>query len=106
MAACAFTYVRKNSHVAAHESWQQARSELEPFLKEQPENSAVIADLALTNAGLGDKKAAVALSERALAAKSMEKDAVDGAVSIEILARVAARFGEADRAIATLEKLL
>ena len=26
-------------HAAAQESWRQARSELEPFLKEQPENS-------------------------------------------------------------------
>ena len=25
-------------HAAAHESWRQARSELEPFLKEQPDN--------------------------------------------------------------------
>ena len=25
-------------HAAAQESWRQARSELEPFLKEQPEN--------------------------------------------------------------------
>src|SRR5437870_2388480 len=36
-------------HAAAQESWRQARSELEPFLKEQPENEALIADLALTN---------------------------------------------------------
>jgi tetratricopeptide (TPR) repeat protein len=47
-------------HAAAQESWRQARSELEPFLKEQPENSALISDLALTNMGLGDKAAAVA----------------------------------------------
>jgi serine/threonine-protein kinase len=35
-----------------------------------------------------------------------EKDAVDGPVSIEVFARVAARFGERDRAIAALERLL
>src|SRR5205823_2286091 len=49
-------------HAAARESWRQARSELEPFLKEQPENFALIGDLALTNMGLADKAAAVALS--------------------------------------------
>ena len=27
-------------HAAAQETWRQARSELEPFLKEQPENSS------------------------------------------------------------------
>jgi hypothetical protein len=66
----------------------------------------VIGDLALTNMGLGDKTVALALSERAMAANPIEKDAVDGPVAIEILARVAARFGEQDRAIAALEKLL
>src|SRR6059058_548824 len=37
-------------HAAAQESWRQALSELEPFLKEQPENLSLIVDLALTNA--------------------------------------------------------
>ena len=55
-------------HAAAQESWRQARSELESFLKEQPENYSLIGDLALTNMGLGDKAAALALSERAMAA--------------------------------------
>jgi len=93
-------------HPAAQESWREARSELEAFLKEQPDNSAVIGDLALTTAALGDKTAALAMSERAMAANPSEKDAVDGPVALEVLARVAARFGEQDRAIATLETLL
>src|SRR5205814_2179122 len=42
-------------HAAAQESWRQARRELEPFLKEQPENYGLIGDLALTNMGLGDQ---------------------------------------------------
>ena len=50
-------------HPAAEESWRQARSELEPFLKEQPDNYILIGDLALTNMGLGDKAAALALAE-------------------------------------------
>ena len=93
-------------HAAAQESWRQARSELEPFLKEQPENYFLIGDLALTNMGLGDKAAALALSERAMAVIPIEKDAVDGPAPIEILARVAAQMGEPDRAIAALQKLL
>jgi TolB-like protein/Tfp pilus assembly protein PilF len=93
-------------HAGAQESWRQARSELEPFLKEQPENYTLIGDLALINMGLGDKAAALALSERAIAANPIEKDAVTGPVPIEILARVAARIGEPDRAIAALQKLL
>jgi TolB-like protein/Tfp pilus assembly protein PilF len=90
---------------APKESWRQARSELEPFLKEQPENYSLIGDLALTNMGLGDKAAAFKLIEQEMTAVPIEKDAMDGPSSIEILARVAARGGEPDRAIAALQKL-
>jgi TolB-like protein/class 3 adenylate cyclase/Tfp pilus assembly protein PilF len=93
-------------HTAAQASWRQARSELESFLKEQPDNYFLIGYLALTNMGLGDKAAALALSERAMAALPIEKDAVTGPIPIEILARVAAQRGEPDRAIAALQKLL
>jgi tetratricopeptide (TPR) repeat protein len=91
---------------AAQESWRQARSELEPFLKEQPDNWGLIGDLALVNMGLGDKAAALALAERGMAAMPIEKDTIFGPAPLEILARVAARLGEPDRAIAALEKRL
>ena len=77
----------------AQESWRQARTELESFLKEQPENYLLIGDLALTNISLGQKSAALALLERAARAITIEKDAVDGPIPIEFLARVAARHG-------------
>src|SRR5215813_5320747 len=91
---------------AARESWQQARSELEPFLKEQPDNYLLIGDLALTNMALGDKAAALALSEQAMTVVPLEKDAVNASFAIDVLARVAAQLGEPDRAIAALQKLL
>ena len=56
--------------------------------------------------GLGEKTAALALAERAIAACPIEKNAMDGPSSIEVLARVAAQTGESDRAIAALEKVL
>src|SRR5262249_55444559 len=93
-------------YAGARESWRQARSEMEPFLKEQPDNYSLIGDLALTNMSLGDKAAALALSERAMAVMPIEKDAVTGPIPIEILARVGARMGEPDRAIAALQKVL
>src|SRR5206468_8463362 len=93
-------------HAAAEESCRKARSELEPFLKEQPENYSLIGDLALINMGLGEKAAALTLAERAIAANPVAQDAVRGPIAIEILARVAARLGEPDRAVAVLEKLL
>jgi len=55
---------------------------------------------------LGDKAAALAHSEQAIAAVPIEKDALDGPASIEFLARVAAGLGDADRAIAALQKLI
>src|SRR5437868_3246814 len=93
-------------HAAAKETWRQARSELESFLKEQPDNYLLIGDLALTNMALGDKAAALALSERAIAVNPIEKDALVGPIPIEILARVTAQMGEPDRAIVALRKLL
>jgi serine/threonine protein kinase/Tfp pilus assembly protein PilF len=93
-------------HAAARESWNQARTELESFLKEQPENFVLLGDLALTNMALGDNAAALTLAERAIATISIEKDALTGPRPLDILARVAARIGDPDRAISTLEKLL
>jgi len=93
-------------HTAAQESWRQARSELESFLKEEPENFSLIGNLALTSMGLGDKATAFKLIEQAMGMISIEKDAVAGPIPIEILARVSARMGEPDRAIAALQKLL
>jgi TolB-like protein len=93
-------------HAAAQETWRQARSELESFLKEQPDNYLLIGYLALTSMGLGDKAAAFAFVDRAMAVVPIEKDAVVGTRPIEILSRVAARMGEPDRAVAALQKLL
>ncbi len=93
-------------HQGAQETWRQTRSELEGFLKEQPDNYVLIGDLALTNAALGDKAVAMNLAKRAMAASPIEKDAMDGANPMEVLARVAAQTGESDRAIVALEKVL
>jgi serine/threonine-protein kinase len=93
-------------HAGARESWTQARTDLEAFLKEQPENSVLMGDLALTNVALGDNNAALALSEHAIEMIPVEKDALIGPRPLEILARVAARIGDVDRSISALEKLL
>jgi TolB-like protein/Tfp pilus assembly protein PilF len=93
-------------HPGARESWSQARSELEPFLKEQPENFVLLGDLALTNMGLGNNAAALTLAERAIAMFPTDKDALTGPRPLDILARVAARVGQSDRSISMLEKLL
>src|SRR5438309_745630 len=78
-------------HAAAQESWRQARSELEPFLKEQPDNYQLIGDMALTSMALGDKAAALALAQRAVAMSPLEKDALNGSGALDFLARVSAQ---------------
>jgi tetratricopeptide (TPR) repeat protein len=93
-------------HGAAQETWRQARSELESFVKEQPENFVVIGDLALTCMALGDKTQALTLAESAQRIIPLEKDALHGPIPLEILARVAAGTREPDRAIAAVQKLL
>jgi len=91
---------------AAHESSREARSEMESFLKQQPDNYILLMDLALTSMGVGDKPAALSFSERAMAANPIKKDVVTGPAPLEILARVTAQVGEPERAIAALQKLL
>ncbi len=46
--------------------FEEARGELEPFLKTQPQNFALLEDLALTSAAQGDATAAFAFVERAI----------------------------------------
>jgi TolB-like protein/class 3 adenylate cyclase/Tfp pilus assembly protein PilF len=93
-------------HAAAQETWRQARSELEPFLKEQPDNYQLIGDLAVTNAALGDKTTALSLAQRVTATSPLEKDAINGSGALDFLARVLAQAGEPDRAITAIQKLL
>jgi len=93
-------------HTAAQATWREARAELEAFLKEQPENWSLLDDLALIAMGLGDKTAAFTLIERAIALHPIDKDAANSPQSIDILARIAGRLGEPDRAIAALQKIL
>ena len=92
-------------HEAAQKSWREARNELEPILKEQPDNFSLMGDLALIDMALGDKVAAFALAEEAMTVIPSAKDALNGLQPIEILARVAAQMGEPDRALAALQKL-
>jgi TolB-like protein/class 3 adenylate cyclase/Tfp pilus assembly protein PilF len=91
---------------AAQQSWRQARSELESFLNKQPDNISIIADLTWTNLGLGNPSAALALAERAAATFPLEKDAINGSIALDIVARCAALRGDHDRAISVLQKLL
>ena len=90
----------------ARESWTQAKNELESYLKEQPENYLLIGALAFTEMKLGENILAMTLADRGLAVNPIEKDAMTGALSLEVFARVTAATGDHDRSIAALKKLL
>ena len=91
---------------AAEASYSHARAELEETLKAQPNNTEIIATLALIHAGLGDQEAATNYAERAISLVPMSKDALNGSAYEEIRARIAARFGDVETAIPMLERLL
>src|SRR5437867_6289111 len=93
-------------HAGAHESWAQAKSELESSLKEQPESYLLIGDLELTEVNLGENASAMTLADRGLAVNPIEKDAMTGPWPLEVFARVTAATGDHDRSIAALKKLL
>jgi TolB-like protein/Tfp pilus assembly protein PilF len=93
-------------HTGARDSLEQAKKELEPYLKEQPRNTSVLEDLALIHAGLGDNATALQLARKASDLLPPEKDAVDGLSSLEVIARIAARAGDHAQAISALRRLL
>ena len=55
---------------------------------------------------LGDKAAALALAQKAIATRPLEKDALDGSAALDFLARGSAQAGEPERAITAIQKLL
>jgi tetratricopeptide (TPR) repeat protein len=85
---------------------EQARKTLEPLSQSQPDNSNVAEWLALAYAASGRKELALKEAERAVMLLPSTRDAVDGPGAEENLALVQAMFGDNQRAIATLRRLL
>jgi TolB-like protein/Flp pilus assembly protein TadD len=90
----------------AKASFSQARAEMEAQLKEQPDSPWTISALAQACAGLGDREVALREADRAVNMVLSSRDASRGPFHEEIRARIQARFGEADAAIANLRHLL
>jgi len=88
---------------AAYEKAKQAVNE---FLRAQPENTEFLIELAWAETWLGDKAAAFAHAQRAIAALPASKDAFVGPGYEDTFARIQAHFGEKDKAIADLQHLL
>jgi TolB-like protein len=85
---------------------EQARNTLGPLCNRQPDNSNFAGWLALANAMIGEKETALKEAERAIRLLPSAKDAVDGPGLEENMALIQTLFGQNDRAISTLRRLL
>jgi predicted Zn-dependent protease len=90
---------------AARNSYQEARSNLAAQVRDAPGNYWLPITLAQVEAGLGNKAEALEQARRAVALLPASRDAWFGPNFEEVQARVQARFGQRDEAIAALQKL-
>jgi tetratricopeptide (TPR) repeat protein len=89
----------------ARAAYEKARAELMKVIEAQPSSADAHLYLAFALAGLGEKEAAYSAAQKAIALRP-SVDAVVGASFDEAFARVKARFGENDAAIAEVRRLL
>ena len=85
---------------------EQVRDILEPLYRDKPDDQASVALLSLAYAVMGEQDLALKLAERAITILPSDKDAVNGPGLQENLALIQTMFGENNRAISTLTKLL
>jgi TolB-like protein/class 3 adenylate cyclase/Tfp pilus assembly protein PilF len=82
----------------AQSAFTTARAEQEKIVQAQPNYGPALCALALIDAGLGQKEAALREGRRAVELLPPEKDAVDGSAMIKYLATIAAWVGDKDLA--------
>jgi TolB-like protein/tetratricopeptide (TPR) repeat protein/class 3 adenylate cyclase len=88
-------------------SYIQARNDIEPLLKEQPDDAdSIYQQLARVYEGLGNRELALEYAQRATTLTPASKDAWTGPQKQETRARIAAHFGQNDLAVSILEHLL
>jgi serine/threonine-protein kinase len=90
----------------AKSSYTQCFEEMNSLLREQPDNPRLISWLAYASAGLGDKERAVRLQEQALEKLATANDLFERPVYEEGLALFQAQFGDKERAIMAVRRLL
>jgi predicted Zn-dependent protease len=80
------------------------RASTETLLKEQPNNSSLVAFRAFALAGLGERDEALRAADQAMALST--NDAREHGIAEEMKARLLGRFGDKDPAIPLLQQLL
>jgi ATP/maltotriose-dependent transcriptional regulator MalT len=90
----------------ARQAYVEGKAQLELRQQQQPRNYFIVGALALCEAGLGNKDAALREGERAVSLMPASEDPMFGPKNEETLAAVEAQVGELERAIARIERLL
>jgi len=96
----------RNDNESARAAFNAARSEVEKTLRDQPEYAQGLSVLAMIDAGLGNKQAAIDEGRRAAELLPLSKDTLDGADMLTNLALVYVWTGEKDLAFKQLEALM
>ena len=91
---------------SAKADYLRVRDELLNALKPEPENPMLMSTLALAYCGLGERDLAIDYAERTVKLVPVAVDALDGALWEGTRARVWARFGDRERAIPAIARLL
>jgi TolB-like protein/Flp pilus assembly protein TadD len=87
-------------------NYTQCRDEMKSLLREQPDNPKVMSYLAFANAGLGDKESALKLQEQSLEKLQAANNLFERPIYEEGLAQLQGHFGDKDRAITAVQRLL
>jgi TolB-like protein/Flp pilus assembly protein TadD len=87
---------------AARAAFTNARKELEPMVRDQPDYAPALCALGVVDAALGNKEDAVREGQRAVELLPVSKSALEGPLLIEYLAVIYAWTGDKDRAIERL----
>jgi TolB-like protein/Tfp pilus assembly protein PilF len=90
----------------AKSNYTRCRDEMTSLLREQPDNPKVMSWLAFAHAGLGDKESALKLQEESLEKLQAANNLFERPIYDEGLAQLHAQFGDKDRAIKNLQRLL
>jgi tetratricopeptide (TPR) repeat protein len=97
---------RSGKKEAAEQAYLAAKAGFEKLRQAEPKSPFFAASLAFTEAGLGNKEAALHEAERAVSLLPASEDPVFGPGMEEALAAVEAQVGEDERAITRIERLL
>jgi TolB-like protein/Tfp pilus assembly protein PilF len=102
----AFAKQLSGDSAGARPIYEMAGQELEQVLEAQADSPEAAMYLGFAKAALGNREAALAAAQRAIALRPASVDAVAGAAFEEALTQIKAQFGETDAALLELRRLL